>query len=222
MDPAALAVVIKALLVHRASWGSKGALLDRLYGPYGQGKHHERRENVARLLGFGRPAVDEVVECALNRATLVGHGILNESGADVYRIPLPTCLERVTEPRAITVTVAWFSPVNTHHQAYRRAKLEAGTESDPLAVLGVERIPEQPTDASTGRGTIFHQRFKGEKAVPFIDDGHLRLRVWCREQAGKLDQEIRYGLAVTIEAENGIPIYDEIRVRLMQVIGITT
>jgi hypothetical protein len=87
-------------------------------------------------------------------------------------------------------------------------------------VLGIERVPEQPTDAAAGRGTIFHERFKGEKAIPFVDDGHLLLRVWCREQAGKLDRDIRDGLAVTIEADNAVVIYDEIRVRLMQAVGL--
>jgi hypothetical protein len=191
-----------------------------LYGPHGQGKHHERRENIARLLGFGRPEINEVVECAFNRATLVGYGTVSPTEANLYRIPLPRSLERVTEPRAVTVTLAWFSPVSTRHQAYRRAKLEAGPQTNPLVVLGIERVPEQPTDAAAGRGTIFHERFKGEKAIPFVDDGHLLLRVWCREQAGKLDRDIRDGLAVTIEADNAVVIYDEIRVRLMQAVGL--
>jgi hypothetical protein len=113
MDPAAHPVVIKALLVHRANWRIKGSLLDMLYGPHGQGKHHERRENIARLLGFGRPEINEVVECAFNRATLVGYGTVSPTEANLYRIPLPRSLERVTEPRAVTVTLAWFSPVST-------------------------------------------------------------------------------------------------------------
>ena len=38
--------------------------------------------------------------------------------------------------------------------------------------------------------------------------------VYCREQAGTLDQSIRYGIAVTIEAGEGIPVYNEVRARL--------
>ena len=45
--------------------------------------------------------------------------------------------------------------------------------------------------------------------MPFIDDGHVLLRMFCREQAGSLDQSIRYGVAVTIEADEGIPVYQE-------------
>ena len=50
--------------------------------------------------------------------------------------------------------------------------------------------------------------------MAFIDDGHVVLRVYCRQQAGVLDQNIRYGMAVTIEAGEGIPVYDEVRARL--------
>ena len=46
------AVVVKALLVHRARWGSRAAFLDRNYGPHGRGKHVARRDNIARLLGY--------------------------------------------------------------------------------------------------------------------------------------------------------------------------
>lgn len=70
------------------------------------------------------------------------------------------------------------------------------------------------TDAPTKRGTVFHENFHGEKAVPFIDDGHLNLHVWRKEDAGGVDGDVRYGIAVTIEAEGAIPIYDQIAQRL--------
>ena len=102
------AVVVKALLVHRATWGSRAAYLDEHYGPQGRGKHTERRDNIARLLGFGFPAVEEALSCAANRATLVGCGTIHAGESNVHRIPLPPSLERVTEPRALSVTVAWL------------------------------------------------------------------------------------------------------------------
>jgi Subtilase family len=106
MDAAFYAVVIKALLVHRARWGSKGQLLEELYGPHGQGTYVLRRDNIARLLGYGRSAIDEAMECTPHRATLVGYGeVASGLEANLYRIPLPPSLERVTEPRAVTVTL---------------------------------------------------------------------------------------------------------------------
>ena len=58
---------------------------------------------------------------------------------------------------------------------------------------------------------MFHQRYHGEEAVQFVADGEVELRITCKEPAGPLDETIRYGLAVTIEAGEGIPVYDEVR-----------
>ena len=213
-DPAYYGIVVKALLVHRAHWGTKGPLLDDLYGPKGQGKHVARKDNITRVLGYGRPAVEEAMTCAANRATLVGYAaVAANPSAHLYRVPLPLSLERVTTPRSITMTLAWFSPVNFRHRAYRRAKLEI-QPVDLGTSAGVRRAPDQPSDKSVPRGSLFHVRYEGEEAVPFVDDGHIQFRVFCREQAGALDLEIRYGLAVTIEAGEGVPVYQEIRQRL--------
>ena len=214
MDAQFRAVVVKALLVHRARWGSRAAFLDRNYGPHGRGKHVARRDNIARLLGYGFPDIDEALACAANRATLVGYGTIAAGEANIHRIPLPRSLERVAEPRTLSVTVAWFSPVNRRHQAYRRAKLEVSALRDLEMAAGVSRSGGQPSNYSVPRGTVFHERFDGDRAVAFVDDGHVVLRVFCREQAGTLDQSIRYGIAVTIEAGEGIPVYNEVRARL--------
>ena len=208
------AVVVKALLVHRTKWGSRAVFLNRHYGPHGQGKHVERRDNISRLLGYGFPDIDEALACAPNRATLVGYGTIAAGEANIHRIPLPPSLERVTEPRSLIVTVAWFSPVNRRHQAYRRAKLEVSALRNLEMAAGVSRSVGQPSSHSVPRGTVSHERYDGNRAVAFVDDGHVVLRIYCREQAGALDQNIRYGVAVTIEAGEGVPVYQEIRARL--------
>ena len=214
IDPQFYAVVVKALLVHRSTWGNQADFLNRLYGPQGRGKHVERLDNIARLLGYGFPNVEEVLSCAPNRATLVGYGTIEAGATNIHRIPLPPSLEMVTEPRVVTVTVAWFSPINPRHQAYRRAKLEVSAATKLQSAVGVSRSGSQPSDKSVPRGTVFHTRYEGNKAVQFVDNGDILLRVFCREQAGSLDQIIRYGVAVTIEAGEGIPIYNEVRTRL--------
>jgi hypothetical protein len=125
MDSVFYAVVVKALLVHRARWNSKADLLKEICGPTGQYRSHERAENVSRFFGFGVPNIDEAIGCAANRATLVGFGTLNPEQALNYRIPLPPSLERVTDPRGLTITLAWFSPVRPGHQSYRCVRVEA-------------------------------------------------------------------------------------------------
>ena len=207
-------VVVKALLVHRARWGDLDSLLDGIFGPTGQGSHVARKDNISRVLGYGSPVVEEAMTCSSNRATLVGYGAVQADGsAALYRVPLPASLERVTEPRSITLTLAWFSPVNVRHRTYRRAKLEIKPDRFSESI-GVSRSSAQPSDKSVPRGSLFHVHYEGDSAVPFIDDGHLQFRVFCSEQGGSLDGTIRYGVAVTIEAGDGIPVYQEVRQRL--------
>jgi hypothetical protein len=213
MPPEFYSVVVKALLVHRARWNSKSELLKDICGPADGRRHVERTDNISRFMGFGVPNVFEAMECATNRATLVGYGALGLNQAHKYRIPLPASLERVTDPRALAVTLAWFSPVKPGHQSYRCVKLEASPD-EPTLSLGVERFKEQPADASVKKGTLFHERYHGRRAVSFLDDGHLALKVWCKEDAGGTDDATRYGLAVTIESESEIPVYEEIEQRL--------
>ena len=214
IDPQYYAVVVKAMLVHRAKWESRTDILERLYGPRGKGQHVARRDNITRLLGYGFPDVEEALSCTPHRATLLGHGTISAREANVHRIPLPRSLERVTGPRKVTVTVAWLSPVNPRHRMYRQAKLEVGAVTKMETAAGVKRSSGQPPHTTVSRGAVTHARYEGEQAVLFVDDGHVSLRIFCREQAGALDRPVRYGAAVTIEAGEGILVYEEIRARL--------
>ena len=214
VDPMYYGVVVKALLGHRARWGGLGSLLDGMFGPTGQGSSVARKDNITRVLGYGPPIVEEAMSCASNRATLVGYGEVSANGPAVrYKVPLPASLERVTEPRSITLTLAWFSPVNVRHRAYRRAKLEIKPDRFSESI-GVSRVGSQPSDKSVPRGSLFHVHYEGDSAVPFIDNGHLQFLVSCRNQGGSLDGSIRYGVAVTIEAGEHIPVYQQVRQRL--------
>ena len=209
-DPDYHAVVVRALLVHAARWDeSVASKLGELYGPKGRGKHVERLDNVSRLLGYGVPRIAEAMTCTAHRATMVGYGRIESGQMAVCRLPLPPSLSRVEVPRTLTVTLAWFSPVNVRHLAYRMAKLEVAGGFD--AEFGTSREKSQPSDKSIPRGTLFHQRHHGEQAARFVGDGRVALRITCREPAGALDDAVRYGLVVTIEAGKGIPVYEEVR-----------
>lgn len=207
------AAAIKTLLVHGARWNEKGDLIKELCGPEDPRQFVERTANATRFLGFGVPDIGRVLDCAENQATLVGYGTLQPDHAHNYRIPLPPSLERVTDPREVAITVAWFTPVRAGHQSYRTVKLEAAP-IQPKEALGVSRFKDQPADPSVKKGTVFHERFSGERAVPFIDDGHLSVRVWCKDDAGNDGNAVRYAIAVTIEAGTPLRVYEEVRERL--------
>ncbi len=217
IPPDHMALVLKALLVHGASWGACGKMLDRHFGPQGQGQHMPRRDNITRLLGYGVPDIDRVLDCAGNRATMLGFGTIAPDTGLLYRIPLPTDLDGQRALRSLTVTLAWFAPINPNHRGYRKAALEIspGNETDKYWIAE-KREPSQPGDKAVSRGTVFHERRYGEQAAVFVDDGHLLLKVSCRATAGDFDELVPYALAVSFEVavEAGIPVYDQVRDRL--------
>ena len=211
-----LALVLKALMAHGAAWGPKGEMLDSYFGPQGPGKHVERRDDIARLLGYGVPKIERVLDCTENRATLLGIGSVPPGGALLYRIPLPEELNGSAQFRALTVTLAWFSPINPRHQGYRMAALDVSPGSEEKYWIVRERDSYQPSDKSTARGTLFHERRVAERAAVFVDDGYLLLRVSCRATAGDFAEQIPFALAVSFEVGigAGIPVYDSVRARL--------
>ncbi len=212
LDPQFYAVVVKALLVHRASWGEESRMLREVCGPNNSRQHVERKENVARFVGFGAPAVEDVLECGENRATLVGWGTLNPGTAHEFRVPLPPCLELIKDPRSVTITNGWITPVRCGGQRYRGVSFEAEPPNKLDDVLGVRRQPDQPGDDTVGRGTVFHERYRGKAAVKFVDDGMLVLHVRCKQDAGiEATDAVRYGIVVTIETEAKLPVYEQIR-----------
>ena len=213
VPPAYYAAVVKTLLVHSARWNEKGDLIKTICGPDDPRRSVERTANATRFLGFGAPDIARVLDCAENQATLVGYGTLQPDHAHRYRIPLPRSLEGVTDPRQVSITLAWFAPVKAGHQSYRTVKLEAAA-AEAKQALGVSRFKDQPADPSVKKGTVFHERFSGERAVPFIDDGHLSVRVWCKDDAGNQGNAVRYAIAVTIEAGTPLHVYEEVRERL--------
>jgi hypothetical protein len=217
IDPAFMPIVLKTLLVHGAEWSAKGRMLDTSFLPQGQGKHFTRRDDITRLLGYGVPRIDRVLDCAENRATLLGVGSLQPDASVPYRIPLPDGLDGLATLRTITITLAWFSPVNPRHQGYRMAALEIASGSDQKYWIAPDR-PVQPTDKATARGTVFHGQRIGDGASLFVDDGHLLLRLTCRAPAGNFTENVPYALAVSMEAgiEAGIQVYEQVRIRLAQ------
>ena len=206
------ASVVRALLVHRTSWHDAVSELEDIFGPSDPHQHIARKDNVTCLIGYGVPRVTEAMECTANRATLIGYGDISGDQMASYRVPLPPSLERVKEPRAVTVTLAWFSPVNVSHRAYRMAKLEV-TEKFKGDIV-TRREQQQPSHVSIPRGSLFHQRWVGEEAKEFAGEGYLMFDIVCKEPAGKIDSPIPYGLIVTIEAGEHIPVYQEVQARL--------
>lgn len=216
IDPRTYEVpLLKAMLVHGCSWGDIGSRISEVLRTPENGR--QLNGLISRWMGYGMPQVDRVLDCTNQRATLLGFGQLSDGAAHVFRLPLPPSLGSRPEWRRLTVTLAWLSPIAANTQKYRIASLWFETGNNGLA-------PER-SDAdwrAVRRGTVQHEVFEGQKAEPFIDGDVIEIKVNCREDAGKIQNPIAYGLAVSLEVSEGvgIAIYDEIRTRIAPAIQI--
>ena len=221
-----LALVVRTLLVHGCRWGPKGSEFNGSFAPQGPGKYIQRRDNIARLLGYGVPGIDRAVSCAENRATLLGWGTIDPDPESslLYRIPLPPDLDGSRAFRVLTLTLAWFSPINMKHQGYRAVALDTAFSNGEKYWPVPDREQDQPSDRSVRRGTILHERRYGRNDVNLIDEGYLLLNISCRETAGKHDESVPYAIAVSfeVEIESGIAVYEQIRSRVAEQIGAET
>lgn len=210
-DPV-LSLYAKALLVHHAKLHGGTFSTLRTVVRSGQGDAALKRD-ITRFTGFG--ATDHGLNpgCEQHRAILVGHGALGADKAHKYFIPAPEDLGGVRGWRAITVTVAWFTPINPRNQVYRMAKLEVklpnclGASGDHLA---------QVDPHSRGKGTVFHTRIEGDAITAIPPGQSFPFDIECFPQAGPLDELIPYAVAVSVEvgADLGIDVYSRIAQRL--------
>ena len=203
-------LLLKALLVHGANWGTAydrycDALRNRQNGQV-------FKDYVSRFFGYGVADVGRVLVSTDQRATAIGTGELEDGEADEFRLPLPPSLASKTDMRRLTITLAWFTPVNSANQRYRVAHLWFDPTSDN--VLARKRINGDHN--AVRRGTLQHEVLEGDAAVPFQDGDDIVIKVNCRADAGSIEEPVNYALAVTLEVAEGIdlPIYQEIRDRL--------
>lgn len=209
LDERFLGLFVKALLAHGASWGEAYDVLKQIL----KGKTDEAEFNrqVSRFLGYGIPDWERVLRCTSSRATLLGRGQLRDGEAHRFEIPLPPSLGGKKMKQRVVVTLAWFSPIDALHRNYRKAALWASKPDGPL------KLSRENVDANTClRGTLQHEVFEGDKAVPIVSGDVLSVQVNCCADAGELTESVGYALAVSLEVIDApeIPVYDEVRAAL--------
>jgi hypothetical protein len=212
-----LPVLLKALLVHGASWGEAGNVLDRVFG----GTVSEWRENLrlkSRFLGYGEVEPNRAIFSTDQRVVMLGWDSLMRDHAHSYRVPLPPSLSGKKVKRRLAVSLAWTSPINPRHKSYRKASLWFSPERAPLGVAKKDLDYD-----SSKRGTLQHQVFEGVKARAFGDGDTITVKVNCAEDAGKLTETIPYAIAVTLEIAEpvDIKIFNEVRDRIRPKVEIT-
>lgn len=208
-------VILKTLLVH----GTECDDLPQRYAEILRTKDNRRgfKEYMSRFFGFGIINQERSTICTDQRITVLGYGQLSHDEAHEYRFPMPPSLSAVSEKRRLTVTLAWFTPINSTRQRYRAAHLWF----DPKNALASERIVAD--GRAVTRGTVQHEVLEGTQAVDFQDGDQMGLKVNCRSDAEDLKDAVKYGLAVSLEVGEGveIPVYEEVRNRLQIRVPVT-
>lgn len=208
IDRDTTAPLLKALLVHGASWPKDAeAIAHAIPVP-----NRRRKRAIARFIGYGIADPARVEACTAQRATVLGCGLLGQDQAHEYAFPLPVELSGSTEWRRLTITLAWLTPVNHRHRAYRMAKLSF---APPTGELALER--QQADWQQAQNGTVQHEILEGDQARVFQDGDILRIKVSAQgDTQQSFDQAVPYGLAVTLEVpENcNLPIYQRVSEKL--------
>ena len=211
IDVVPRSVWLKALLAHGTSWSSAGSILSEILRT--QQNSRKFKEYLTRLLGYGSVDVERVRKCTAFRVTAVSGGHLAQDESRHHRFPLPPSLSGQRSNRRLIITLAWLTPINPRHQSWRRADLWFAPPKEAL------RVDRQQADwQAVQRGTLQHEILEGTKAAVYTDKTNLDIQVSCRSDAGVLEEEVPYALVTTLEIseEIGIPIYDEIRLRVRE------
>jgi hypothetical protein len=207
-------LIAKSLLVHCASWDEHAAqeIINAIALQNGN-----QKDLVTRFLGYGNLTPDRIFECTDKRVTLIGYGSLAPEQAHLYNLPVPVAISGSTLWRSLTVTLAWFSPVNSLNQTYRQAKLWFDfPNKSHESILSISR--KFYDNDTVNRGTVQHEIFDGQRASAFLEGTELPIRVNCKEDAPGMPkgQEITYVMAVTLEVHPSLrtDIYNDIRLRI--------
>jgi hypothetical protein len=214
------ALLLKALVLHRARWPVADA--DRIEAVFGMGeKRHatKHRADIARLYGFGTLDQDASRTAAFGRATGWGVGELTSDEGQTFLMPLPEGLIGTRTPKSLTATVCWFTPIVPGRQSYRAVKLRIDEKESffdaALKQLGAKRSKDQHASTQTQRGTIVHRRWEGSSISKFQNGNTIEIKVsrmWDQQE----DQvpAVPFAVAVSLEAEGDIPIYDQVLAKI--------
>ncbi|KAF3983522.1 MAG: S8 family peptidase [Methylococcales symbiont of Hymedesmia sp. n. MRB-2018] len=220
IDDELMAVLIKALLVHGAKQDNASKQILKELKTANNSRVFKKVIN--RYLGYGSVDIERVLACTEQRGTVLGSGKIKQNETHEYIFPIPYGLSGEKVWRSMTITLAWFSPINTNHRNLRQAKLSFEPPKNNDSVLNISRIDSN--HHIVNKGTVQHEILTGKnKILAFQDNEHIKLHINCKKDAIEtLDKEICYGLAVTLELEDGvsIDIYNQIKNRIQQVIQV--
>lgn len=210
------ALLLKALLLHRAKWPvNEAARIEMIFG-VGEERHFTRKSaDLARLYGFGALDQESALSCAVSRATGWGVGALENDQGQTFQLPLPEGFIGQRVAKSLTATVCWFTPIIPGRQSYRAVKLRIDENEFNFGVslksLGAKRSTDQHDARQTQRGTIVHRRWEGSSVSNFKNGDVIEVKVsrmW--DDQGDQIPQVPFAVALSIETGADIPIYDQV------------
>jgi hypothetical protein len=210
---------LKALIVHTAEWPTEAHQILESVMKVTAGTQF--RDEACGVLGYGVVRPERATACAPERVTLLGAGVLGREETATHRVPIPPGLHALALWRRLTITLAWYSPINPQHRKYRVAALQFSIPGAATDVLMARRM--QADGKATGRGCVQHEVLEGNRdAMDVVAGATIEIPVTCRADAGELVEQVPYALAVTLEVAPGlnVPIYDEVRAALRVPVGV--
>lgn len=210
VPPNETAILIKAMLTHGASWDS---LAEKLADSM-----EDSPKRLGKWIGNGIPNINRVVGCTKERITLIGLGSLKNGEGDVFRLPLPVDFSSRIIKRRLIVTLAYFSPIVANKQQYRGAQIWFNIDDGGKKLVDHRQNSEWQ---AVRKGTLQHEIFIGNEPIVW-DDEDLRIKVNCKEDAGKIDKSIPYCIFVTFEVAEGfdVDLYTNVSTRINQKVKI--
>lgn len=202
-----LACLVKALMVHAASWQSWSEI-EELLRPDQTTIH--LRDIKTKLGGHGYVDLIRLEGCSDQRATLLGFGTLRAEQGREFTFPLPQSLSGQVTERRLSITLAWLTPVTYTNRKYRGFKLWYEPPAEQL------RLSRGQSDwRAVRRGTVQHEILYGERAVVISPGDTALIKVNCiADGLGSRTTEvvdIPFALGVTLETAAALPIYTEVR-----------
>ncbi|MEY9851431.1 hypothetical protein ABH923_001109 [Leifsonia sp. EB41] len=196
-------IATKALLVNTADWGEGE---EQVATALNLTRRDERRRKAARVLGYGALRPARIGVGAANRATLVASGTMFVEGSRIIEVPIPRSLNAAEVLRRAIITLAWFTPTNPADRRYRVSRL--WFDFDNADALGFRS--EQAYNNMADKGTIQHEVWEASRPVIVQNDTNLLIRVNSMKGTNLPFERTPFAVAVTFEAEEGIPVYREI------------
>jgi len=187
-----ISLLLKAMLVHGAKWNSTAPFIGQTLGLFPRGNYCDK---IHKFIGYGVPDIDKVKECTKNRITLIGFGELIKEKAHLYNIPLVFDFSSKRVFRNLTVTMAYFTPIMPNTKRYKQAQVWFTLENDKNLV----KNRSDASDKAVLRGTIQHENFYGDDLISWTSEDTLKIKVNCRENVDRLDDQIPYSIFITFE-----------------------